>query len=143
METVYLGLGSNMGNRQENIKKSLELLENNLIKILKCATIIETDPVGGPKQDKYLNTVAEAKTSLSPQDLLTQLHQIEKQLGRIRTIKNGPRPIDIDILLYGNINIQTPQLTIPHPRMLKRDFVMIPLKEISPKTVEALLHARH
>lgn len=138
MAIVYLGIGSNMGNREKNIRDALALLSTLNITILKRSTIMESDPVGGPPQQKYLNAVIKAKTSLSPQDLLINLKSIEHQMGRIKTIKNGPRPIDIDILLYDNVHIQTSTLTIPHPRMLERDFVLRPLKEIEPDIIKLL-----
>ena len=138
MVTVFLGLGSNLGNRGGNISRALSELEKKNINVLKMSTIIETEPVGGPPQGKYLNAVAKASTSLAPQELLKILKAIETDLGRIKTTPNGPRHIDIDILLYGEESIQTPQLTIPHPFMRTRDFVMIPLREIAPETAEKL-----
>ncbi len=120
-----------MGYRRRNIFKALELLEKNKIKIVKLATIIETLPVGGPPQKKFLNTVCKIQTTLSPLQLLIYCQYIEQHLGRVRTIRNGPRPIDIDILLYGNQNIKSQKLTIPHPRMKERFFVMHPLSEIN------------
>lgn len=141
MATIYLGLGSNLGDRKANIDRSVSLLVENGILILKLSTIIETDPVGGPEQNKFFNAALKAETKLSPTELLKLINTIEKQLGRVRTIKNGPRSIDIDILIYDNIKMDEPVLTIPHPRMLDRDFVLIPLKEIEPDLVEELLHA--
>jgi len=122
-----------MGNRQDMICEAVRLLEKNRIKILAQSSIIETDPVGGPVQEKFLNGAIKAETLLSPNDLLNLIKTIERQLGRMVTVKNGPRPIDIDILLYNNISIKTPTLTIPHPRMFEREFVMTPLKEINPE----------
>ena len=143
MATIYLGLGSNLGDRKANIDRSVSLLVENDINILKHSTIIETDPVGGPKQNKFLNSVIKAETELSPLELLTVINKIEEQLGRVRTISNGPRTIDIDILIYDNLEINDPDLSIPHPRMLERDFVLIPLKEIEPGIVKELLHAHN
>ena len=143
MAIVYLGIGSNLGNRKKNIETAITLLKENDITILKCSTAIETDPVGGPPtQEKFLNGVLKIETLLSPHKLLDQLKIIEQQLGRVKTIPDGPRSIDLDILLYDQLDIHTPQLTIPHPRMFKRDFVMRPLKEIEPQLVEGLSHAR-
>ena len=141
MAIVYLGIGSNMGNRLHNIKEAIRLLQQNSIKLLKQSTIIETDPVGGPPQDKYLNGVLKIETTLEASELLKTLKNIESTLGRIKTVKDGPRPIDIDILIYDNLKLSTPELIIPHPEMLKRDFVLIPLKEIEPKLVAELTHA--
>ena len=143
MATIYLGLGSNLGDRRANIDKSLSLLVKNGINILKHSTIIETKPVGGPEQNKFLNSVIKAETELSPFELLEVINNIEKNLGRVRTIVNGPRTIDIDILLYNKIKVNDSNLSIPHPQMLKRDFVLTPLKEIEPKLVKELLHAHN
>ena len=141
MAIVYLGIGSNLGNREENIQKALTLLQKNNIQILKTSSIIETDPVGGPPQGKFLNGVIKISTMLTPTDLLKLLKYIERSLGRYATGLNQPRPIDMDILLYNKIDLQTPELMIPHPRMLERDFVLTPLQEIEPGLVEELLHA--
>ena len=138
MTVVYLGLGSNLGNRKSNIKKALTYLRANKIQIKKLSSIIETDPVGGPKQGKFLNAAAKVSTQLTPQKLLTTLKSIEKKLGRVKTIKYGPRTIDIDILIYDRRNMNTPDLKIPHPRMIKRDFVMRPLREIAPRLAREL-----
>ena len=130
MATVYLGIGSNMGDRQRHIRDALNSLRQKKIKISRISSVIETEPVGGPPQARFLNAALKVETELSPDALLFCLKSIEKEFGREPTVKNGPRPIDIDILLYDNICIQTPMLTIPHPRMKKRDFVMRPLEEI-------------
>jgi 2-amino-4-hydroxy-6-hydroxymethyldihydropteridine diphosphokinase len=104
--------------------------------VLKRSTIIETDPVGGPPQDKFLNAVVKIETKLSPDELLSTCQVIERQLGRVRNVLNGPRTIDLDIILYDRLTIDTPQLKIPHPRMFERTFVLEPLKEIEPGLVE-------
>ncbi len=138
MATVYLGLGSNLGNRQENIARALgQLLENHII-VEKMSTVIETDPVGGPPQGKFLNAVLRAQTDLPPHDLLMALKSIEEKLGRVKTVKDGPRLIDVDILLYDRQKITTPELTIPHPQIFTRDFVMKPLEEIAPELAKEL-----
>ena len=131
MSTVYLGLGSNLGDRLGFIHRSIEELENSGVKVLKLSTIIETDPVGGPAQGKYLNAVLKASTTHSPEELHVIIQTIERRLGRVKKMINGPRVIDIDILLYDDIKLITQKLLIPHPRMLERDFVMEPLKEIA------------
>jgi len=133
MSIAYLALGSNLGDRESYIKNALRELKGHGLKILKASTIVETDPVGGPLQRKYLNAVIKVQTSLSPEELLITVNGIEKKLGRIREIVNGPRVIDIDILLYDDIKLVSLRLVIPHPRMLERQFVLIPLKEIAPK----------
>ena len=142
MAIVYLALGSNLGNRRKNIETAVRLLKKSRIAILKISTLIETDPVGGPTgQGKFLNGALKAETELPPEELLSCLKRIEQRLGRTKAVRNGPRTIDLDILLYDHREIQTPQLTLPHPRMLERDFVMQPLKEIEPELVKELLHA--
>ncbi len=136
MSIVYLGIGSNLGDRRDNIEKAIAFLKKEKMKVLKLATLIETEPVGGPKQGKFLNSVVKIQTELEPQKLLKVLKSIENQMGRVKTVQDGPRPIDLDILLYDNLKLNTPSLTIPHPRMLERDFVLIPLKEIADHLVE-------
>jgi len=132
MNICYLGIGSNLGDRKRNIDLAIE----NIKKIkntyfLKMAPIIETKPEGGPKgQGKYLNTVIKIKTSLNPSALLRELKNIEKKLGRIKTVRNGPRVIDLDILLYADKIINTKELKIPHPRLFLREFVLEPLSKI-------------
>jgi 2-amino-4-hydroxy-6-hydroxymethyldihydropteridine diphosphokinase len=132
MSIAYLALGSNIGDRMNYIHQALKELKVHGIEIQKTSSIIETDPVGGPAQGKYLNGVVKVLTSLSPEDLLLTIHRIEQRIGRIRKEINGPRIIDIDILLYEDIKLISRRLTIPHPRMLERDFVVKPLKEIQP-----------
>ena len=132
MPTVYLALGSNLGDRLKYIKKAVEELELGVLKRLKLSSIIETDPVGGVAQGRYLNAVLMARTDRSPEELHTLTQGIEYQLGRVRKILNGPRVIDIDILLYDDIKFVSARLSIPHPRMLERGFVMEPLREIDP-----------
>ena len=142
MPTVYLALGSNLGDRDENIARALQYLNEKHIRVLKQSTIIETAPEGGVPQGKFLNCVVKGETQLSPEDLLIECKLIEQKLGRVKTIKDGPRTIDIDILLYEGVTLTTPQLTIPHPRMFKRSFVMQPLQEIDPELVEILCHVK-
>ncbi len=131
MTQVYIGVGSNVGDRKRNIETAIEKLQNiEGVEVTRVSSLIETEPEGGPPQNKFLNGAIEIKTRLSPDGLLRQLKKIEKKLGRIRTVKNGPRSIDLDILTFGNRKINTPHLKIPHPRMHKRGFVMRPLKEL-------------
>lgn len=130
---VYLSVGTNIGDRENNIKQALILLEKHPnINKEKMSSIYETDPVGLTEQPKFLNGVLEISTSLSPLELLDYTQKIEKELGRKRDIKWGPRTIDLDILLYNQENIETKRLTIPHPHMYERAFVMIPLLEVNP-----------
>ncbi|MDP2654564.1 MAG: 2-amino-4-hydroxy-6-hydroxymethyldihydropteridine diphosphokinase [Candidatus Omnitrophota bacterium] len=139
MATVFLGLGSNLGDRRDNILRAVEELKAQGIALDALSTIIETDPVGGPLQGKFLNAVARTSTTLSPQEVLKAIHSVEKSLGRVRTVRDGPRTIDIDILLYDDLKIQTKKLTVPHPRMQERDFVMKPLGEIAPERAGKIL----
>lgn len=137
MINVFIGIGSNLGDRLENIHKAIKCLrDTNGIEIEKISSIIETEPVGSQPQGKFLNGVVKIKTDLFSQEMLTILQDIENKLGRVRTIKNGPRTIDLDILLYGNQIVNEPDLKIPHPRMLERNFVMRPLLEIEPEIAE-------
>ena len=127
----YIGIGSNLGDREKYIENAIEKLETiEGVEVKRVSHIHETEPVGGPKQGKYLNGAIEIETGLKPRELLAKLQDIENQLGRKRTIKNAPRTIDLDILLYGGNNIDEPDLKIPHPNMREREFVMKPLKEI-------------
>jgi 2-amino-4-hydroxy-6-hydroxymethyldihydropteridine diphosphokinase len=132
MTICFLGIGSNLGNRHKNIKAALKKI--NLLKdtqILKSSRIIESQPVGGPLgQDKFLNAVLKIRTALPAFSLLKKLKNIEKELGRIKSARFGPRAIDLDILLYGDKVIKNKKLEIPHPRMFVRDFVVMPLLEL-------------
>ena len=137
MAIVYLGLGSNLGDREANIRQAIELLKSSGMVVEKVATIMETDPVGGPPQGKYLNTVVKAQTELPARRLLAKIKKIETTLGRTPTpVRDSPRPIDIDILLYAHEKINSPTLTVPHPRIREREFVMRPLLEIEPDVLK-------
>ncbi|MFA5199883.1 MAG: 2-amino-4-hydroxy-6-hydroxymethyldihydropteridine diphosphokinase [Candidatus Omnitrophota bacterium] len=132
MAICYLGIGSNLGNRRKNIKlaiKKISALKGN--RIIKESRLFETLPVGGPSgQPDYLNTALKIKTNIPPLTLLKKLKKIEIEMGRVPSVRFGPRIIDLDILLYGDKVINSRKLTIPHPRMFKRDFVLKPLKEV-------------
>jgi 2-amino-4-hydroxy-6-hydroxymethyldihydropteridine diphosphokinase len=143
MAVVYLGLGSNIGNRAEQLNRAVELMKKSGIAIQKISTSIETDPVGGPPQGKFLNAAVMAETTLSPVELLKTIQAIESSMGRGRTIANAPRSIDIDILLYDKLILQSQDLTIPHPRMHQRAFVLDPLREIAPQRVKEFVDAHH
>ena len=133
MVISYIALGSNLGDRREYLEKAIfQIQQNPSITLLKTSSFIETDPVGGPPQGKYLNAVIKIETSLKPRKLLHALQEIEQKLGRTRTVESGPRIVDLDILLYADEEINEPDLMIPHPRMFKRSFVMQPLQEIAP-----------
>ena len=132
MKTVYLGIGSNLGDREGFIHKAISLLGQIAgVKVAKISSLYETDPVGGPPQGKFLNGALQIQTDLTPLELLNQLKSIEQFLGRRSRIKNGPREIDLDILIYADQRIQIPELQIPHPRMMEREFVLHPLREIA------------
>lgn len=136
MSTAFIGLGSNMGDRQENIRKAKSFLKNNAnIKIKNESSLYETEPVGYSDQDDFLNAVIEIETDLSPRKLLKVTKSIEEELKRERTIKWGPRTIDLDILLYDDIRIEEPHLSVPHPEIKNRAFVLVPLAEIAGRLV--------
>ena len=133
MHTVYLGLGSNQSDPINQIKNATKLIEKiETSKIIKKSSLYESLPVGYLDQPNFINQVISLQTSLSPVELFERFQQIEFQLKRVKKIVNGPRTIDIDILLFNQEIILTNDLTIPHPRMLDRAFVMIPLLEIEP-----------
>jgi 2-amino-4-hydroxy-6-hydroxymethyldihydropteridine diphosphokinase len=138
MSIVYVALGSNLGDRLGFIRKAVEELKACGLKVLKLSSVIETDPVGGLSQGKYLNAVLKAVTTHSPEELHGITQEIERKLGRVKSTINGPRTIDIDILLYDDIKLTTPRLSVPHPRMLERPFVMMPLEEIDPALCASL-----
>ncbi len=128
---AYISLGSNIGEREENLLAAINHLHTHTnIEVENISSIYETDPVGYEEQDQFLNMVIEVKTSLSQFELLEICQNIEKNLGRKRDIRWGPRTIDLDILLFNHENINSEQLTVPHPRMHERAFVIIPLLEI-------------
>jgi 2-amino-4-hydroxy-6-hydroxymethyldihydropteridine diphosphokinase len=134
-KTVYLSLGSNLGDREENLRRACEALEAEHVHILKRSSIYETEPQDAPGQRWFLNMALECETQRFPLQLLTMLQKIERNLGRVRSagsVRNAPRTLDIDILLFGPAIMDTEQLTIPHPRMLERRFVLEPLVEIAP-----------
>lgn len=129
---VYIGLGSNLGDRDAHIRQALnELAADADIRVLRSSKFHETEAVGGPDgQPRYLNAVAELATDLDPHALLNRLQQIEARHGRERHVPNGPRTLDLDLLIYRNLSINTQDLRVPHPRMWQRDFVIEPLQEI-------------
>lgn len=136
MTTVYIALGSNVGEREHNLREALHLLAEAGIRIQKVSSIYETEPVDYLEQAWFLNAALEAQTDLPALDLLHSLRAIESAMGSKKPFAKGPRLIDLDILLYGNDTIATSELQVPHPRMLERRFVLVPLAEIAP-------HLRH
>jgi 2-amino-4-hydroxy-6-hydroxymethyldihydropteridine diphosphokinase len=139
MSTVYLGIGSNLGNRQNNCEKSLCLLEEKGITIIKRSSMIETEPWGVQDQPKFINLVVEIQTDLEPEELLQRLKEIEVGIGREETVRWGPRIIDLDILFYDDIVVNSPELVIPHPHIQDRIFVLKPLSEIAPDKIHPVL----
>ena len=142
LHRVYLGLGSNLGDREEHIRKAVALIGEKVGLVIRQSSLIETEPWGFESENRFLNGVILVETSLTPRQLLRSTQKIERSLGRKRKStdsslqspdfsKYSDRPIDIDILLYDDLTIDEPDLKIPHPLMHERDFVMIPLKEIT------------
>lgn len=127
--SAYLGLGTNLGDRKANLRRAICLL-GELGTVVKQSNIMETEPWGYTDQGLFLNMAVELRTLLAPLDLLHAVKEIEKRMGRVPSVPNGPRLIDIDILIYGDVTMDAPELTLPHPRMLDRDFVMAPLREL-------------
>ncbi len=132
MSTAYLGLGSNLREREKNLTKALALIGQKT-QLLKVSSIYETEPVGFKEQPLFLNLACKICTNLKPVELLHSVKQIEKQLGRRPSFRNAPRIIDIDILMYDNIITKEQELIIPHPRLIERAFALIPLAEIAPQ----------
>ena len=131
---VYLGLGSNLGDREQNVARAIDLLAQR-VKVVQRSSLYVTEPVDRSDQPLFLNTVCCTRTSLAPEDLLGLAKRIEAAMGRKPSFVNGPRPIDIDILFYGDTVINIPHLVIPHPRVQERAFVLVPLSEIAPNLV--------
>ena len=132
MKTAILGMGSNLGDREANLRDAVQRLEAAEIRVLRRSSLYETAPQDLLDQPWFLNAVAEVETSLFPMQLLARLRQIERDMGRRRVVANGPRNIDLDILFYGRTVIATAELEVPHPRLAQRRFVLEPLAEIAP-----------
>jgi 2-amino-4-hydroxy-6-hydroxymethyldihydropteridine diphosphokinase len=139
--TAYVGLGSNLEDRQNHLDRAIQALQDEAnVEVTQISSYYETEPIGGPPdQPDFLNAVIELQTDLSPEELLEVLQGIEQDLGRVRRERHGPRTIDLDLLLYGNVVQDRPELTIPHPRMHERGFVLEPLAEIAPDAVHPRL----
>ncbi len=129
---IYLGLGSNVGDSEALLQSALDKLNGPDLKLRRVSSLYETEPVGLREQRWFLNLVAEFETNLFPKQLLHRIQKIENELGRKRTVRNGPRTIDVDILLYGNFVVSTEELEIPHPRYRERRFTLSPLAELNP-----------
>lgn len=129
---AFLGLGSNMGDRRRHLQEAIDDLPD----VVSVSPVYETDPVGGPPdQEKYLNLVVELDTERSPRELLGIAHRLESAAGRVRSERWGPRPLDIDVLVVGDLEVADPDLQVPHPRMWERAFVLIPLHDLAPDLV--------
>ena len=138
MHEVFLGLGSNLGDREANIRKAISLIGKKVGLVLRQSSLIETEPWGFESSNKFLNGVILVETPLTPRQILKVTQSIERQLGRRKKSPSSSysdRPIDIDILLYDDLTVNEPDLKIPHPLMQQRDFVMIPLQEILTTTM--------
>jgi 2-amino-4-hydroxy-6-hydroxymethyldihydropteridine diphosphokinase len=140
LKRIYLSLGSNIGDREANLRKAVEQLASQDMRVLHTSRIYETEPVDYIDQAWFLNQVVEAETALFPMQLLTRVGRVERELGRKRTVRKGPRTIDIDILFYGAAVVETTRLEIPHPRIAERRFVLVPLAELAPDLRHPVTH---
>jgi 2-amino-4-hydroxy-6-hydroxymethyldihydropteridine diphosphokinase len=140
MPTCYLSIGSNLGNRQANCRNAITQIQALAgVRVAAQSALYETEPIGVTDQPDFLNLVLNIETDLSAKDLLIRLKEIEVQLGRKPTIPFGPRLIDIDLLLWGNLVLSEPEIVVPHPRLHERRFVLAPLAEIAPQVLHPLL----
>jgi 2-amino-4-hydroxy-6-hydroxymethyldihydropteridine diphosphokinase len=139
MSIVYIGIGSNLGNREHNCRRAIELLGQRGVRVRKRSSLYETEPWGVKDQPRFLNMVIEIETELNPQELLEVLKNAETEVGRQKTFTWGPRIIDLDILFYNDLIVNEDNLKIPHPFMHERDFVLRPLVEIAPELRHPLL----
>ena len=136
--SLYLSLGSNLGDRERMLHRAIALIDERVGTVQRVSSFIETEPWGFESEHPFLNAACMVLTTLSPEQCLEETQQIERELGRTTKSKDGvyhDRPIDIDLLMYGDLKLSTPTLTLPHPHMQERNFVMIPLREILPNTV--------
>jgi 2-amino-4-hydroxy-6-hydroxymethyldihydropteridine diphosphokinase len=135
----YVAIGSNLGNRAQHLQHALDALAaRDGTEIVAISKVYATAPVGGPEQGEYLNAVVAIDTTCSPHELLDLAHEIEQAANRVRTVHWGPRTLDVDILLYDDLTLDEADLTIPHPRMWERDFVLVPLRDVAPALVTRL-----
>ena len=139
MSRAYVALGSNLGDREENLRAALKHLQENGIEVVKTSTFIETEPYGVTDQPGFVNAVCQVETELAPLELLHLLLSIEQEMGRVRLRRWGERNIDLDLLLYEDAVLESEELTLPHPDMQNRDFVLIPLAEIAGEVVHPVL----
>ena len=130
MTRAYLGLGANLGDRLESLRRVVALLGGRGVRVLRSSRVYETDPVGGPDQPDFLNAVVEVEAPGSARELLEACLAVEEEMGRVREERWGPRPIDVDVLTFGDEEHDEPGLRVPHPRMHERAFVLVPLLEL-------------
>jgi 2-amino-4-hydroxy-6-hydroxymethyldihydropteridine diphosphokinase len=139
MTRAYLALGSNLGDRAAYLQFAIdELAARDEVDVVAVSRVYETDPVGGPEQGAYLNAVIAVDTTLDPHALLHTAHDVEAAANRTRSVHWGPRTLDVDVLLYDDVHIDDAVLTVPHPRMWERDFVLVPLRDVAPELVGQL-----
>ena len=138
MARVFVGLGSNLGDRAGHIGQALRLMERRGVRVVRMSPLYETEPWGLTDQPRFLNGACEVATTRRPHALLRLLKQIERRLGRVPTVRYGPRTIDLDILLYDALRLVTPRLCIPHPGLVERATVLVPLAEIAPDIVHPI-----
>jgi len=139
MERVFLSLGSNLGDRTGNVERALNLIASVPgVRVVRASSLYETEPEGYVDQPDFINAAVEIETTLTPHKLLGEIKEIERSMGRKKTFRFGPRIIDVDILLFGGLIIDEPDLVIPHPLMLERRFVLMPLAEIAPQTLHPI-----
>ena len=139
MSEAYVALGSNLGDREENLRNALVRLAANDVQVVKVSTFIETEPYGVTDQPGFINAVCQVETELAPLELLRLLLKIELEMGRVRVRRWGERNIDLDLLLYEDACMVSEELTLPHPDMQNRDFVLLPLAEIAGEVVHPIL----
>ncbi len=139
MSRAYVALGSNLGDREENLRNALKHLQENGVEVVKVSTFIETEPYGVTDQPGFVNAVCQVETELAPLELLRLLLRIEQEMGRVRLRRWGERNIDLDLLLYEDAVLESEELTLPHPDMHNRDFVLFPLAEIAGGVVHPVL----
>lgn len=130
---AFLGLGSNIGDRRTTLRTAIGAIPE----LVAVSPVYETEPVGGPEQGPFLNIVAELDTTKSPDELLALCQELEQAAGRVRVVRWGPRSLDVDVLLVGDLKVDTDRLTVPHPRMTERNFVMVPLLDLAPELSES------
>ena len=138
LSEAYLGLGSNLGDRRANLAQGVELL-GRVCRDIEVSSAYETEPQGFTLQPPYLNAACRVRTRLDPYELLAAVKEIEASVGRERVFVNAPRTLDMDLLLYGRLVVESPTLTVPHPRLAERAFVLVPLAEIAPNAVHPVL----